>query len=320
MAKEVSEPIIGTAHQFIDGRLHEQKCYGTFEEDLPEKDFRFRILFVQHNGDFKMHAHEYSELVFVFGGRATHVTEIEEYELEAGDVFVISGNRRHGFRKAQNLDLCNVMFDPAQFLTGKSELEEMMGFHALFDLQPRTKSRDSFRERLHLNPEQMAEASDLLSRIRVEHAQKKEGRQLVIASSFTLLVTFICRLYGSEKKDTASPLTQMAKVVSHIQKHFRESIRMDELGRIANLSVSQLQRKFKKTYDTSPVQYINKLRIHEACEMLKRHDLSITDIAYQCGFASSSFFSTQFRNHLGESPTSYRDRFSIRNSNDHKGV
>lgn len=309
-AAEASDQIIGAAHQFIDGRLHEQKYYGTFEEDMPEKDFRFRILFVQHNGDFKMHAHEYSELVFVFGGRATHVTEIENYKLEAGDVFVISGNRRHGFRNAQNLDLCNIMFDPFQFLTGKAELEEMMGFHALFDLQPRTKSRDGFQERLHLNPEQMAEASDILSRIRMEHAQQNEGRHLVIASSFNLLVTFICRLYCSEKKNTQSPLTQMAKVVSHIQKHFRETIRMEELSSIANLSISQLHRKFKKTYDTSPVQYINKLRIHEACELLKNKDLSITDIAYHCGFASSSFFSTQFRNHLGENPTSYRSRFS----------
>lgn len=35
----------------------------------------------------------------------------------------------------------------------------------------------------------------------------------------------------------------------------------------------------------------------------------MTDIAYRCGFASSSFFSTQFRNHLGENPTAYRNRF-----------
>ena len=78
------QKIVGTAQEFVDGRLHEQKCYGTFEDDMPETDFRFRILFVKHDGDFKMHAHEYSELVFVMGGRAIHITEIEEYELETG--------------------------------------------------------------------------------------------------------------------------------------------------------------------------------------------------------------------------------------------
>lgn len=56
---------VGTALEYTEGRLYEQKCYGTFAEDMPESDFRFRIAFVQHEGDFKLHAHEYSELVFV---------------------------------------------------------------------------------------------------------------------------------------------------------------------------------------------------------------------------------------------------------------
>ena len=44
----------------VYGRLYEQKCYGTFAEDMPESYFCFRIAFVQHEGDFKLHAHEYS--------------------------------------------------------------------------------------------------------------------------------------------------------------------------------------------------------------------------------------------------------------------
>jgi mannose-6-phosphate isomerase-like protein (cupin superfamily) len=139
-----SHQMVGTALEFVDGRLHEQKCYGTFEEDMPEIDFRFRILFVKHDGEFKMHSHEYSELVFVLGGRATHMTEIEEYELETGDVFVINGNKKHGFKNCQGLNLCNIMFDSEQFLSGKQELEEMMGYQALFDLQPRTRRVDHF--------------------------------------------------------------------------------------------------------------------------------------------------------------------------------
>ncbi|MBT7866606.1 MAG: hypothetical protein HN763_09665, partial [Opitutales bacterium] len=74
--------VVGTALEFTEGRHYERKCYGSYAEDMPEQDFRFRIAFVQHEGDFKMHAHEYSELVFVMSGRATHVTEIEEHELE----------------------------------------------------------------------------------------------------------------------------------------------------------------------------------------------------------------------------------------------
>ena len=99
-------------------------------------------------------------------------------------------------------------------------------------------------------------------------------------------------------------------VASHIQKNYQETIRIEDLARIANLSVSQLQRKFKKIYNETPVQYINNLRIHEACEMLKNTNLSITQIAYDCGFGSSSFFATQFRQARGESPSDYRRKFA----------
>ena len=300
--------VVGTALEFAEGRQHERKCYGSYAEDIPEQDFRFRIAFVEHDGGFKMHAHEYSELVFVLGGRATHVTEIEEHELENGDVFVISGDRKHGFKHAQGLSLCNIMFDPEQFLCGRKELEEMMGYQALFELQPRTRSVDRFQERMHLSPKDLAHATNLITNLKVEYGNQIEGRRLVITSGFHLLVTFVCRLYGREKKDTILPLTQIAKVASHIQKNYREALRVEDLAGIANLSVSHLQRKFRKIYETTPISYINKLRIHEACEMLKDGSNSMTHIAYHCGFGSSSFFSRQFRQALGESPSSYRNR------------
>ena len=304
--------MVGTAQEFVDGNLQEQKCYGTFREDMPEDDFRFRILFVKHNGDFKMHSHEYSELVVVMDGRATHRNEIGEYELETGDVFVITGNKQHGFKNCQELRLCNIMFDPDQFLTGRKDVEEMMGYQALFDLQPRTLGTGQFHERLHLSPDNLAYASDLISQLGIEYSRNSEGRRLVISSAFNLLVAFLCRLYSRNVENTVSPLTQMANVAAHIRKNFRSEIRLEELAQVANLSVSQLQRKFKKIYTTTPVQYINKLRIHEACEMLKNPNHSITHIAFRCGFGSSSFFSTQFRLHLNESPSSYRQRFTDR--------
>lgn len=58
------------------------------------------------------------------------------------------------------------------------------------------------------------------------------------------------------------------------------------------------------------MHFINKLRIHEACELLKNTNLSVTQIAFDCGFGSSSFFSTQFRQALGKSPSDYRRKFA----------
>ena len=83
--------IIGTAAERIGGELMPQVCRGTIAEDIRDKGFPFRILFVEHDGDFPMHAHEYAELVVVLGGQAEHRTEFESHRIERGDVFVITG-------------------------------------------------------------------------------------------------------------------------------------------------------------------------------------------------------------------------------------
>ncbi len=87
----------------------------------------------------------------------------------------------------------------------------------------------------------------------------------------------------------------MAKVASHIQKNYRETIQVEDLAGIANISVSHFQRKIRKIYDTTPISYINKLRIHETCEMLKDGSNSITHVAYHCALDAV----LSFRDHFG---------------------
>ena len=86
-------------------------CDGTLKGDL-RAGFPFNVIDVVHQGDFPRHGHEYSELNIVIGGSAVHVTEYESYEIEEGDVFVISGEHQHAFEYCSNLRLAIVQFSP----------------------------------------------------------------------------------------------------------------------------------------------------------------------------------------------------------------
>src|SRR6185503_15385450 len=111
-----------------------------------------------------------------------------------------------------------------------------------------------------------------------------------------------------QEQHTSTPLLRMANVISHIQRHYREPLRLSDLARLAHWSASQFRRNFKRIYNTSPVKFITQVRLHEACEMLKDPNRDITGVAMDAGFSSSSFFSTQFKSYLGESPSHYRRR------------
>jgi AraC family L-rhamnose operon regulatory protein RhaS len=303
-----SGPAIGTATELVAGRPRPQPCYGTYAGDMPDQRFRLRIAVVEHADSFKMHAHEYSEICLVLGGHATHLTKWENHPLETGDVFVINGDTRHGFAQPQGLKLCNVMFDPRQFLSGQRDLDRMMGYHALFDLQPRAKHPKEFRERLHLAPAHLAQANQIIATMRDEFDRREDGWPTVVRGLFLQLVTHLARCYARQQKRAPTPLIRMANVVAHIQKNFREPLRMADLARVAHLSVSQFQRLFKRTYQTTPVKFIAQVRVHEACELLKDPNNDVTRVAFDCGYNSPAFFSAQFKALMGEAPSVYRRR------------
>jgi AraC family L-rhamnose operon transcriptional activator RhaR/AraC family L-rhamnose operon regulatory protein RhaS len=202
--------------------------------------------------------------------------------------------------------LCNLQYDPDQFLSGQRGLDKMMGYHALFDLEPRSNKPNHFNERLHLSTDELVYVTSLLATLKAELDGRNEGREVVIESTFLLLVTYLSRRYASQKRNQATPLVRMANVVAHIQKHFREPLRVSELARLAHFSESQFQRTFKRTYNTAPQKFVQQVRLHEAGEMLKDPNRDITNIALETGFSSSSLFSTQFKRQFGQTPSEYR--------------
>ena len=75
------------------------------------------------------------------------------------------------------------------------------------------------------------------------------------------------------------------------------------------ISPSAFNRRFKKEVGITPIEYLIEIRINCSKIMLRRKDIPVTDIALSCGFSSSSYFATCFQNHVGISPTEYRDKY-----------
>lgn len=301
-----AENLIGTATELVGDERRVQRCTGTYRGDLPDPRFRFNILFVEHGEAFPMHGHEYSELVVVLEGTAIHRTDLEDYPIAAGDVFVINQPRRHGFQDPKGLKLCNIQYDPRQFLSGHRELGKMMGYHALFDLEPRWVQRPEFRERLRLAPAQRAHVAGLAGAMNEEFHGRAAGRETMIRSAFVQLATYLSRLYTDARRKNPTPVARMAAAVAYTRTHYREPLRIEQLAKITHLSSSQFQRVFRKTYNTTPIRLINQIRIDEACELLKDPRQDIAAVAEETGFASASFFSTQFKRFTGMSPSGYR--------------
>ncbi|MDP7049190.1 MAG: AraC family transcriptional regulator [Verrucomicrobiota bacterium] len=94
--------------------------------------------------------------------------------------------------------------------------------------------------------------------------------------------------------------------LDYIHEQFREKISIADLAAMCQFSLRQFERKFKSTFNLSPQQYIIKMRIHEACELLCNGSKSIGDIAFTLGFYDQSSFTVQFKKTMNMTPLQYR--------------
>ena len=107
---------------------------------------------------------------------------------------------------------------------------------------------------------------------------------------------------------TAGRYQEMSVVMEHMEQHFREPMTVAQLAALAHLSVSQLERRFKTLFQITPMQYLIRLRLNKACQMLATSTTKIIEVALQCGFYDHSHFIRQFTAILGLSPTAYRQQ------------
>ncbi|PWU26973.1 transcriptional regulator, AraC family [Pseudomonas delhiensis] len=105
--------------------------------------------------------------------------------------------------------------------------------------------------------------------------------------------------------DTHPAYRRLAAVDEYIRAHFHQPISLDELTRISDLSVAQLERYCKRVFHLTPRQLIHKVRLEHAHRLLHT-DLPITEVALQCGYTDHSAFSRQFKQLTGFTPRQYR--------------
>ena len=93
--------------------------------------------------------------------------------------------------------------------------------------------------------------------------------------------------------------------------HLFSSLSVEELAKLCNLSLSSFKREFKKIFNDTPSNFINTERLNKAVELLKVSDFTISDIAYETGFNDPSYFARLFKNKMGMSPSTFRERHML---------
>ncbi len=116
----------------------------------------------------------------------------------------------------------------------------------------------------------------------------------------------ICRVSKPAAEQNLQDLARLRRVRDRIDREYAQPLDVEALARDAHMSAGHLSRQFKLHYGESPYSYLMTRRIERAMALLRRGDLSVTEICFAVGCSSLGTFSTRFTELVGVSPSVYR--------------
>ena len=126
-------------------------------------------------------------------------------------------------------------------------------------------------------------------------------------------ISIIYKIFSEIQKSSYKPEKKFEKIkpaIEYITENLlNEQISCEHLADICGISYSYLKRLFIEKYDMSPKKYIIKLKIDYACDLLSSERYSVGEIAQMAGFSDIYFFSRQFKNQIGISPTQFANKY-----------
>jgi len=150
----------------------------------------------------------------------------------------------------------------------------------------------------------------------------KKLEKLVLKKNFEIIVgLFEILSILSESKDISyvnnevyNPINDQIKsdkisdVFDYIKDNFNHDISLIEIAKIAHLTPTSFCRMFKIKTKKSFVEYLNEIRVSNACKLLLETEMGISEIAYACGYKTASNFNQLFKKLTGTTPKEYRKK------------
>lgn len=265
-------------------------------------DYDACYAFHQQWGLFGLHCHDFYELYIHYSGAKFYCIDNGVYPIEANQLMVVPPFRMHGLigdHVPTGYERAFLYITPAMLKVcgaGQMDLERFLRQHVA-----------SGQYQFLMTEKEGQKCKALLQDLM---ATERDTACLARFCNYTKLLQFlriVCQVL-SRSHEAVAPIVvneAMQEILSYVNEHFTQSIKLESLARQFGVSVSFLSHEFVKYTGRSVYDYVLYRRVLLAKEMINSA-LPLNEIAYQCGFNDYSSFLRAFRKMAGMSPTAYR--------------
>lgn len=168
-----------------------------------------------------------------------------------------------------------------------------------------------------LDDEVFKEIIKHIKNIEKEFAIKDEFSKISIKNHVTAIVIALFRNRHESVKSSSNfekNDMRLQATVDYIINNYNSKITLEQCAEMAYMSISHFSRQFRLVTGLNFKEYLNRIRIEKACEILKKETVrNKTLLAQEVGFSSGSYFTYVFRSYTGLSPTQYQKKYKNKN-------
>lgn len=252
------------------------------------------------------HIHHTLELSMVVSGNGEYRAGDLVYPVSAGDIVLFNNIESHAMWNTGTEPLLNVAleFEP-RFIWSDPLYSFDQAFLAMFFTR-----NEHFRHKLDRDNPAFDSIQHQFREIRQEFIAQLPRYEVVIKVKLLAILANMLRYYDMTKTDetslSVSRRQEMEEMLAYIATHYADPLSLKGLAERMHLHPAHFSRVFHTVNGISPKEYIIRVRVTAATQMLNTTDADVLEIAQACGFNNLSNFYTAFKRITGKSPAQYR--------------
>lgn len=286
----------------------------SYEEEIARDEYNNKATYICHHQTSEKnsicaqpHSHEYIEVLYCTDGNFDIWLNGKYFSFASGDLVVINSHEIHTIRSQTEGSYMVIRFLPEIIHSAGNSVFEAK-YITPFIINNSKHQRVFRKEEISKTciPQQIFDILD-------EYEKKQYGYELFIRTTICSIFLWILRYWNAKNIDLTLDtslsndlILKIQGVMDYVTNNFQEEISVQDVADMCHVSYSYFSRIFKQITKHSFTEYLNYVRITEAEKLLVSTDLSMTEIAMQTGFSTSSYFIQQFKLHKFISPKQFR--------------
>lgn len=278
-------------------------------------DNLIKVMCWSDNKPVDTHKHDFIEIAFIAYGSCMHTYHGSNIKLIPGDVFVITPHEEHSYKINDKTVIYNCIFYPEALGEDWDKLRDIKSIFDMLIVEPFYRFESERQEILHLEPSEASYLEMLLKKMIEEQEKKHYDLELLQKSNLIILLCLLGRAW--EKQFSESKIlyggkrNMLAEALHFMENNMNSELKVEEIAAKVYLSPNYFRKIFKEATGLTPIEYINRIRISRACNLLSNGNMTVSQVAETVGINDLNYFSRLFKSIADCTPSEFKRKSEL---------